>query len=125
MSEERMIILEMLEIGKITAAEAAKLLETLDKTNPDRMREKDVQPKEKGEFFRIHITDTKSGKSRANIRIPLSIIGADEKFGADLTPNIAGVESEMLMKAARTGEVGKIIDVYDDEDNEHIEIYIE
>jgi hypothetical protein len=29
------------------------------------------------------------------------------------------------MKAVRDGEVGKILDVFDDEDNEHVEIYIE
>ena len=120
-----MMILEMLETGKITADEAAKLLETLDKTSSESEKEKDENPKGKGKFFRISITDTKSGKSRANIRIPLSIIGAGEKFGANLTPNIGGIESEMLMKAARSGEVGKIIDVYDDEDGEHIQIYIE
>ena len=54
MSEERIKILEMLEDGKITADEAAKLLETLDK-NKTRLQDKDEEFRRikrlKGKFF--------------------------------------------------------------------------
>ena len=124
MNKERMMILEMLEDGKIADDEAVKFLETLEKTRSEPDRNKKDHLKGHGKFFRINITDTPMGKSRANIRIPLSVIGADEKFGAHFAPNIDGIENEMLLQAARSGEVGKIIDVFDHEDGEHIEIYI-
>lgn len=127
MRQERMMILEMLQKGKITADEAAKLLETLEK-NKSRSDEDDVGAeiaKGQGKFFRVKITDTDTGKTRASIRIPLSVMGIGAKFGAHFTPQIDGIESENLLEAIRSGEVGKIVDVYDEEDGEHVEVYIE
>jgi len=126
--DERMMVLKLLKDGKITADEAAKLLETIDKTDPKKKKAQVEEPEEikgQGKFFRVKITDATNGKIRANIRIPLSVLGAGAKFGAHFAPQINGIESEDLMKAVRDGEVGKILDVFDDEDNEHVEIYIE
>lgn len=126
--DERMMVLKLLKDGKITADEAAKLLETIDKTDPKKKKaqvEEYEEIKGQGKFFRVKITDATNGKIRANIRIPLSVMGAGAKFGAHFAPQINGIESEDLMKAVRDGEVGKILDVFDDEDNEHVEIYIE
>jgi len=126
--DERMMVLKLLKDGKITADEAAKLLETIDKTDPKKKKAQVEEPEEikgQGKFFRVKITDATNGKIRANIRIPLSVMGAGAKFGAHFAPQINGIESEDLMKAVRDGEVGKILDVFDDEDNEHVEIYIE
>ena len=123
MNEEKMMILKMLQEGKITAEEAAKLLESIE---PGREKvEEDKVGGEKGKFFRVKITDTDSGKSRANIRIPLSVLGAATKFGANFVPDIEGLDNQELSSAIRRGEVGKIIDVYDDEDGEHVEVFIE
>lgn len=57
--------------------------------------------------------------------MPLSVMGIGMKFGAHSAPQIDGVDSDQLMDAIRNGQVSKIIDVYDDEDREHVEIYIE
>ncbi len=130
--DERMMVLKLLKDGKITADEAAKLLETIDRTDPKKKKaradEAESEPetvKGQGKFFRVKITDSTNGKIRANIRIPLSVMGAGAKFGAHFAPQINGIESEDLMRAVRDGEVGKILDVFDDDDNEHVEIYIE
>lgn len=126
MNEEKMMILKMLQEGKISADEAAKLLESVDAG--DRKKDADESQdnrKGQGKFFRVKITDTDSGKSRANIRIPLSVLNIGVKLGAQFTPQIDGIKNEQLMEAMRSGQIGKIIDVYDDEDGEHVEIYIE
>ncbi len=126
--DERMMVLKLLKDGKITADEAAKLLETIDRTDPKKKKaqiEESEGIKGLGKFFRVKITDATNGKIRANIRIPLSVMGTGANFGAHFAPQINGIESEDLMKAVRDGEVGKILDVFDDEDNEHVEIYIE
>lgn len=57
--------------------------------------------------------------------MPLSVMGIGMKFGAHFAPQIDGVESEQLMDAIRNGQKGKIIDVYDDDEGEHVEIFIE
>ena len=127
MNDEKMMILKMLQEGKISADEAAKLLESLNDDVGEDLGEKKNQESEggHGKFFRVKITDTVSGKSRANIRIPLNVMGIGRRFGAHFTPQISGVEADDLMEAVRDGKVGKIIDVFDDEDGEHVEIFIE
>lgn len=127
MNEEKMMILKMLQKGKISADEAAKLLDSLDSggKNKEYKKQTDEPRKNESKFFRVSITDTTTGKSRANIRMPLSVMGIGMQFGAHFTPQIDGVESDQLMDAIRIGQVGKIIDVYDDKDGEHVEIYIE
>lgn len=126
MNEEKMMILKMLQEGKISADEAAKLLESLDAGGK---KDKDASEKEAvkggGKFFRVLITDTTTGRARANIRMPLSVMGIGMKFGAHFAPQIDGIESDQLMNAIRSGEVGKVLDVFDDEDGEHVEIFIE
>jgi len=127
MNEEKMMILKMLQEGKISANEAAILLESLDSGSKkkDDKKQSEESRKTEGKFFRVSITDTTTGKSRANIRMPLSVMGIGMRFGAHFAPQIDGVESEQLMDAIRNGQVGKIIDVFDDDDGEHVEIYIE
>jgi len=127
MDNERMMILKMVQDGKISADEAAKLFEALDKNkeNENSDQKDEVGAKQHGKFFRVRITDADCGKIRANIRIPLNIMDIGAKFGAHFAPQIDGIESEELMRAVRSGEVGKIIDVFDDEDGEHVEIFIE
>lgn len=127
MDEEKMMILKMLQEGKLSAEEAAKLLESLNTgiRSDDEENEKRELEEEQGKFFRVRITDTKTGKARANIRIPLNVIGIGKRFGAHFAPQIDGIESDDLMQAVRNGKVGKIIDVFHDEDGEHIEIFIE
>ncbi len=121
----------MLKDGKITADEAARLLETIEKVKPKSVAQEDDDGddsesyKGQGKFFRVKITDGTSGKIRANIRIPLNVMGIGAKFGAHFAPQIEGIENEDLMRAVRSGEVGKILDVFDDGDNEHVEIFIE
>jgi hypothetical protein len=131
-SEERMKILKMIQEGKITADEGAELLEALDprqvKTGapvpapapplpPISMRE----PR----WFRVVVTDTNTGKTRVNVRLPVSLISAGLKMGARFSPQVEGVDSEQLMNFLRSGETGKVIDVLDEEDGEHVEVYIE
>lgn len=127
MNEEKMMILKMLQEGKISADEAAKLLESVDAGGKKggKAVEADESRKGQGKFFRVMITDTDTGKSRANIRIPLSVLGIGAKFGAQFAPQIGGVEQEVIMDAINSGQVGKILDVFDDEDGEHVEIFIE
>ncbi|MBM3137902.1 MAG: DUF2089 domain-containing protein [Chloroflexi bacterium] len=127
MNEEKMMILKMLQEGKISADEAAKLLESLDTgvNKEGKTSDADTSQKSQGKFFRVLITDTDTGKARANIRIPLSVLGIGVKFGAQFAPQIGGVEQEQIMEAIHNGQVGKILDVFDDEDGEHVEIFIE
>jgi hypothetical protein len=126
--EERMKILKMIEEGKISAGEGAKLLAVLaDDRSGSRDPAAPGKPGRPGtpRTLRIRVTDTASGRSKASVQIPLALVDAGMKIGAHFAPEVEGVDMSNVMDAMRSGVTGKIIDVIDDEDGEHVEIYIE
>ncbi len=119
--EERMQILKMIEEGKISAEEGAKLLAALSAGKPATTRREGNAPKQ----FRVRVTDLASGRNKVNINIPMSLVNVGLKMGARFAPDIEGVNFDEVMEAVRSGSQGKIIDVVDDEDGERVEIYVE
>lgn len=122
-SEERMKILKMIEEGKLSAEEGTKLLAALsDKRVP-------TPPRPPGmggaRWLRIRVTDVRTGRSKASVQIPLALVDAGMKIGAHFAPEVEGVDMSNVMEAVRSGMTGKIIDVTDEEDGEHVEIYVE
>lgn len=123
-SEERMKILKMIEEGKLSAEEGTKLLTTLTENRgptPPRAPGMPGAPR----WLRIRVTDVRSGRSKASVQIPLALVDAGMKIGAHFAPEVEGVDMGNVMEALRSGMTGKIIDVTDEEDGEHVEIYVE
>ena len=123
-SEERMKILKMIEEGKLSAEEGTKLLAALSEKRmsvPPRMPGMPGAPR----WLRIRVTDMRSGRSKASVQIPLALVDAGLKIGAHFAPEVEGVDMSNVMEALRSGMTGKIIDVTDEEDGEHVEIYVE
>ncbi len=123
-SEERMKILKMIEEGKLSAEEGTKLLAALSEKRmsaPPRMPGMASAPR----WLRIRVTDVRSGRSKASVQIPLALVDAGLKIGAHFAPEVEGVDMSNVMEAMRSGMTGKIIDVIDEEDGEHVEIYVE
>lgn len=119
-----MMILKMLQEGKIDADQAAKLLEALD---AGKSAEKKVKEKveKSGKWFRVRVSDAITGSQKANIRIPIGLMNAGFKIGAQFSPELASMDSNEIMDAIKSGKTGLILDVIDDEDDEHVEIFIE
>ncbi len=129
-NQEKLKILQMLQDGTINADQAAKLLETLDEgakqpEDAPSSRPPSVPGARAGKYFRVRVTDTDSGKTRVNLRLPVGLVGAGIKMGMKFAPEIEGIEPNVLQDFLESGEIGKIIDVYDDDDGEHVEVFIE
>jgi hypothetical protein len=120
-TEERMKILKMIEEGKVSAEEGAKLLAALASAN----RPLGGLSASGAKWLRVRVTETTTGRSKATVQIPISLMEAGMKIGAHFAPEIDGVNMDQLMEALRSGMTGKIIDVTDDEDGEHVEIFVE
>ncbi len=120
-TEERMKILKMIEEGKVSAEEGAKLLSALASAN----RPTSGLSASGAKWLRVRVTEVNTGRSKATVQIPISLMEAGMKIGAHFAPEIDGVNMDQLMEALRTGMTGKIIDVIDDEDGEHVEIFVE
>ncbi len=123
-SEERMKILKMVEEGKISAEEAAKLLAALQQASRA-SGEQAGRRGASGRWLRIRVTDLSSGRSKAAVQIPIGLIDAGMKIGAHFAPEVEGIDMGNVLEAVRAGVTGKIIDVTDDEDGERVEIYVE
>jgi hypothetical protein len=123
--EERLKILKMIEDGKISAEEGAKLLAALSEGRRGPGMPTPPRPPGGPRWLRIRVTDVHSGRSKASVQIPLDLVDAGMKIGAHFAPEVEGVDMDNVMQAIRSGMTGKIIDVMDDEDGEHVEIYVE
>ena len=124
-AEERLKILKMIEDGKISAEEGAKLLAALSEGRRGPGMPTPPRPPGGPRWLRIRVTDVHSGRSKASVQIPLDLVDAGMKIGAHFAPEVNGVDMDNVMQAIRSGMTGKIIDVMDDEDGEHVEIYVE
>ncbi len=124
-SEERMKILKMVEEGKISAEEGAKLLAALQQAQRGSGGDQAGRRPGAGRWLRIRVTEVATGRSKASVQIPIGLIDAGMKIGAHFAPEVEGVDMSNVLDAVRAGATGKIIDVTDDEDGERVEIYVE
>jgi hypothetical protein len=119
-----MQILRMIEEGKITAAEGAELLRALDSSGRGTSSEP-LKGTSKPRWFRVRVTDVKTGRKKVDVNIPMGLVNVGIKMGAKFAPEIDGTQYEEIMEAVRSGQQGKIMDVFDEEDGEHVEIFVE
>jgi hypothetical protein len=122
-----MKILKMIEEGKLSAEEGTKLLSALSSSRTPTPPRPPGMPGMPGgpRWLRIRVTDVRTGRSKASVQIPLALVDAGMKIGAHFAPEVEGVNMSNVMEALRSGVTGKIIDVTDEEDGEHVEIYVE
>jgi hypothetical protein len=129
--EERIKILSMLQDGVINADQAAKLLEALGSTSSEPKSPPSPPSVERigggrpGKFFRVRVTDTDTGKTRVNVRLPVGLVGAGLKMGMKFSPEIEGIDPNIINEFLESGEIGQIVDVFDEEDGERVEVFIE
>lgn len=139
LTEERLQVLRMIQEGKITAEEGAKLLSAL-KSSASRAAAgqaafytqaaggtgqaagSDVSGGA-GKWFRVRVTDLRTGRRKVMVNIPLSLVDVGLKFGARF--GTSNVNMNEVVSAIRSGAIGKIADVEDDNDQEKVEIFIE
>lgn len=128
--DERLKVLKMVQEGKLTAEEAAGIIEALSESagpgRPPRVEPPvPPMPGRGGRWLRVRITDTNTGKTRVNVRMPMSVVQAGIKMGARFSPEIEGLDLAQLTEVMQSGELGQIVDVMDEDDGEHVEVFVE
>jgi hypothetical protein len=88
MNEQHRQILQMLAEGKITAGEAERLIDALEREQPDAPPGAAPRPKPRPKYLRVLLNDNSSGDgpSRVNIRVPLQLLRAGVKLTALIPP---------------------------------------
>ena len=129
-AEERMRVLKLIEDGKISADEGARLLAALEKSDRQVRRRAKRQRGQSDDrsagdrrWIRLRVSDSKSGKTRVNMTIPLGLVNMGLAVGARFVPDVADLDVEAIRNALRSGLHGKILEVHNDD--ELVEIYVE
>ena len=122
--EERMKILKMVEEGKVSAEDAAKLLAALSESRKA-AGPAPVAAGGEARWFRVRVTDMATGKTKVNVNIPMGLVNVGIKMGARFAPGLDSEQMEVIAEALKSGAVGKIVEVADEEDGERVEIFVE
>ena len=117
--DERNRILYMVETGKVTAAQAAQLLDMLALEQPysDERSQK--------RMVRVRVTNLTNNRQKANVVIPVSLINVGLRLATRLLPQVSGSALEDLLRAIASGVTGRLLDLQDLEEGERVEIYTE
>jgi hypothetical protein len=113
-------VLKLLEEKKITAEEAARLLDAINRGQggPDR----------RNRFIKVRVYDRDSDTAKVNVTLPIGLV----KWGMNFIPDSAKakieeqeIDMKMISEALEKGITGKIVDVDDDEKRQHVEVWLE
>ncbi|MEJ7837414.1 MAG: hypothetical protein WKF81_01290 [Thermomicrobiales bacterium] len=139
LSEDRLEILKLVENQTITADEASRLLEALERS--DRTRHQATEPFQfafdppqasgrRGakrsriarRNIRIRISDTASGEAKLNLVLPGTLLSTGLTMVRRFAPNFM-IEDDALQESIDTGSDGVLLDIVDG--GQRVEIFIE
>jgi hypothetical protein len=121
--DDRMKVLKMVQDGKITPEEGLELLTMVDEepTPGSAM----ASTGNKGRWMHIRVSNMDTNMVKVNVRLPIGLVNAGMKLGARFSPEIDQDQLAPLLEGLKDGETGRYIDVFDEEDREHVEIFVE
>ena len=131
LQQERLQVLKMLEETQITVDEAATLLNALDSSaqQTEKAQRSTGVTNLNGRWLRVRVTEGKTGKAKVNVNLPLGFVNVALKLGSRFVPEMQDMDMEEIKEelnaAIESGMLGKVVEVEDAEDGEHVEIYIE
>jgi polyhydroxyalkanoate synthesis regulator phasin len=120
-TDERNRILNMVESGQITAAQAAQLLDALlsEHEQPgERVRNRTV---------RIWMTDMATNRKKMNVTatMPINLISMTLHLLTRMVPQLNDGTIQNVMHAIERGNTGRLLDLQDLEEGKRIEIFVE
>ena len=139
MADERMTILKMIESNKITVEQGSQLLGALGKTAERLETPPPVagvapaqaapqgNPAAAGDKrrFRVLVSDTVTGKTKVSVNIPIALVRWGMRTGKKFSSELDGIDTDELADMLDGGESGQFIEVIDEEDGEHVRVFIE
>jgi hypothetical protein len=87
---------------------------------------KEFKMSNSSKWFRIRVTDLSTGKSKANVKIPVILADFGMKMAAKYAPaSVDSLDMNQILAAMKSSGEEKLVDVEDEEKGEHVEIFVE
>ena len=120
-TDERNRILNMIESGQITAAQAAQLLDTL---LPDYEQSGGQM---ENRTVRVWMTDMSTNRRKMNMTatMPLYLVSMSLRLLARLVSQLNDSTIQNVIRAIERGTTGRLLDVQDLEEGKRLEIFVE
>lgn len=141
LESRRKEILQLLASGKITAQEASELLANVkaqpeveespeSKTGAPDPEEEPVVTKgdltgaQEPRWLRVQVNDLATGRRKVTVNLPLRLVRFGLDVGSRFAPEMKGLDWDELSEMMRQ-EKGILVDVMDEEDGEHVQVYVD
>lgn len=123
MGDEMTTILRLVSEGKLSAEEAAPIIEALGRPEPSPSQGPPPPAGKPGvsKGRRIRIQVSERGRRTVDVRVPLAFAA----MAAKMVPGIPESYRKLIADAVETNTVGPIIDLAEDEDGDAVLISIE
>lgn len=127
MSTEREKILEMLQSGRISAQEAAQLLDCLEPAQPLPAPSLDKMPNLQGKKLRVIVKgDAEELKNiNVNVSVPLALARVVDTILENCIPNVAADELKKQGIDLRTFRIGDILSTLESLDEDLVNVDID
>lgn len=76
-------------------------------------------------WLRIRVRDLETGRNKVSVNLPLGIVTFGLGIARRFNPEMGEIDVDDMMTLIKQGERGLLVDVHDEEDNEHVQIYVD
>ena len=123
-NDERLRILTLVQEGKINTSQATQMLQDLeaDQTLSGALQAPDQR--QSNRLFRIVKKDILSGKTIVEVSIPVSLVQAGKRIGANFGPELNLMNQDQIDQLLGNPAEQKIAESDDEEKGEHTEIFL-
>lgn len=120
-NEEKLLILKMIEEGKVSSSEGLELLTAVDNTSNA------ISAPNNNKWIKIRISEKE--KTKVNVNIPISLVDIGLKIASKMSPESAdelnSINFTEIAEMIKSGAEGKIVDIYDEAEDTTVEVYVE
>jgi MFS family permease len=121
--DARLNIMEMLEEGKITAEEAAKLLKQIEEQ--DTLTFRDCDPAQERRYLRVRISDLGSGTVKADMALPMGLVNTVLSTGGQVCDDLDDLDHRELQTLIERTTANQSVESIERDDDTQVEISVE
>ncbi|NKQ34815.1 MAG: DUF2089 domain-containing protein [Chloroflexi bacterium] len=118
-------ILELLAAGQITADEAAALLKKTGQMTAVSPEADTLKPGKQPSWLHVRVRDLQTGRNKVTVNIPLRLVKFGMRVGRKFSPELDDLDWDEITSMMSDMDAGMLVDVQDEEDGEHVQVYVD